>query len=808
MRVCPKFLLLPVALAALVHFVRTPETNAVAAELKAEPAFKAEGVAFLKKHCLACHSGAKPKADLALDKFPDDAALLKDRKTWGRVLDTLKAGEMPPPARPQPSAAELEAFTKLVGDVFAKHDRTAKIDPGRVTMRRLNRTEYNNTVRDLVGIDFNPAEDFPSDDVGYGFDNIGDVLTLPPVLLERYLAAAETIMNRAVTPVPPPITARWQGAWFTEPAGPKVPTKNNWRILKVGQDDGITTGPIHTPVKVPDNGNGDFTLRTKVYAETTGTKPVKIAFLVCCDKDAPGVATDDDVKQLSGAAVKALRPFKIVQIVEVKHRTEKEAQQITVKLGSTPGLDRMAVALVKPDEGEPNPTVYMQFMALDGPLDSRPSTHKKLLACDPKKPQAEQSREVLERFASRAYRRPVTKDELDRLLKLADSRLARGEKWEAAMQFAMTAVLVSPKFLFRVELDNRPDSADPHLIDEYQLASRMAYFIWSSMPDQELFDLAAKKQLSANLDAQVKRMLRDPKAQALTDNFVLQWLQLQPLKNANPDPKKFPQFNELLRAAMLTETKLFFAEIVREDRRILDILDADFTYLNAPLARHYGLANGPKAPRFRNNEDFVRVELKGTNRGGILTQASVLTVTSNPGRTSPVKRGRWVLEQLLGTPPPPPPPNVPELERDGKPVNAGTLRQQMEAHRKNPACANCHAKMDGLGFGLENFDAIGGFRTKDGDAAIDSSGELPGNVKFTGPAELKTVLLSKKDLFARCLTEKLLTYAIGRGLEFYDRRAVDAITASVAKHDYKFSALVTEIVKSDPFRMRRGKGQQ
>jgi len=794
-------------LVALVLLIRAPEPAAVAAQPKAEPTFTADGIAFLKKHCLSCHSGEKPKADLALDKFADDASLLKDRKTWARVVDVLKAGEMPPAAKPQPSATERDGFMQLVQDVFEKHDRTAKPDPGRVTMRRLNRNEYNNTIRDLVGIDFNPAEDFPSDDVGYGFDNIGDVLTLPPVLLERYLAAAETIMARAITPVPPPITARWQAAWFTEPAGPKVPTRNSWRILSVGKDDGITTGPIHTPVNVPDNGMGDFTLRTRMYVETTGKKPVKIAFLVCCDKNAPGVATDEEIKKLSGAAVNALRPFKIVEIAEVKDRTEKDAKEIRAKLGPTPGLHRFAIALVKPEDGEPDPKLYMQFMSLDGPLDSRPNTHKKLLACDEKKTVAERTREVLERYASRAYRRPVTKEELDRLVKLAEARLAKGEKWDAAMQFALTAVLVSPKFLFRVELDDRPDSSDPHPIDEYQLASRMSYFIWSSMPDQELFDLAAKKQLSANLEAQVKRMLRDPKAQALTDNFVLQWLQLQPLKNANPDPKKFPQFNEELRSAMLTETKLFFAEIIREDRRILDILDSDFTYLNALLARHYGLTNGPKAPRFRNNEDFARVELKGTSRGGVLTQASVLTVTSNPGRTSPVKRGRYVLEQLLGTPPPPPPPNVPELEKDGKPVNAGTLRQQMEAHRKNPACANCHAKMDGLGFGLENFDAIGGFRTKDGNALIDSSGELPGNVKFTGPTELKAVLLSKKDLFAKCLAEKMLTYSLGRGLEFYDRRAVDKITASLAQNDYKFSVLVTEIVKSDPFRMRRGKNQ-
>jgi hypothetical protein len=793
-----------VPLLALLASVRPPDRVAAAAE----PAFKSDGVAFLKKHCLGCHAGEKPKADLALDKYADDAALLADRKTWLRVLDTLKAGEMPPPAKPQPTAAEREAFALLVAGVFDRHDRTAKSDPGRVTMRRLNRVEYANTIRDLVGIDFNPAEDFPSDDVGHGFDNIGDVLTLPPVLLERYLAAAETVMARAITPVPPPVTARWQGAWFTEPAGPKVPTKNNWRIVAVGSEDAIKTGPVHYSVKVPDNGIGEFTLRTKVYAETKGTKPVKIAFLVMGDKDIPGVATDEQVKPLSGAAVNNLRPYRIVETAEVTGRSEKDAKEIRVKLGPTPGLKRVGVALLKPDDGEPAPMLYVQFISLDGPLDSRPATHKKLLACDESKPVAERTREVLGRFATRAYRRPVTKDELDRLVKFADARLAKGEKWDAAVQFAMTAVLVSPKFLFRVELDDRPQSADPHPIDEFQLASRLSYFLWSSMPDQELSDLAAKKQLTANLDAQVKRMLRDPRAEALTDNFVVQWLQLQPLRNVTPDPKKFPQFNEPLRAAMLTETKLFFAEIVREDRKVLDILDADFTYVNGPLARHYGLANAPKGGRRRDfNETFTRVDLKGTNRGGILTHASVLTVTSNPGRTSPVKRGRYVLEQILGTPPPPPPPNVPELEKDGKPVNAGTLRQQMEAHRRNPACANCHAKMDGLGFGLENFDAVGQFRAKDGDAPIDASGELPGNVTFTGPAELKAVLLGKKDLFVRCLTEKMMTYALGRGLEYYDRRAVDAITAKVAACDYKISALVTEIVKSDPFRMRRGKSQ-
>jgi len=790
----------------------------VAAQPKAEATFKTEGVAFLKKHCLACHSGAKAKADFSLDKFTDDAALLKDRKAVLRVLDVLKAGEMPPESKPRPAVAEQEAFTKLVGDIFEKHDRNAKPDPGRVTMRRLNRNEYNNTIRDLVGIDFSPAEDFPSDDVGYGFDNIGDVLTLPPVLLERYLAAAESIMARAVTPIPPKPPVRGVGTMFTEPAGPNVPMKNHHRIVVVKKDGTpVETGPIFTRFNVP--ADGVYNAQTTVYIETTGTKPVKVALLAGCAKDAKGVATDEEADKIAGAAAKSLRPFIVLKTVEIKARTEKTAESIRVEIPAGVGLDKLAVAIVKPDEGEPPPTMYVRYMSLEGPLDSRPASHRKLLACDPKAPQAEQSRAVLERFASRAYRRPATKDEVDRLVKLADSVIEKGEKWETGMQFAMTAALCSPKFLFRVELDDRPDSADPHAIDEYQLASRLSYFLWASMPDDELTALAAKKQLTAQLDVQVKRMLRDPRAKSLTDYFVMQWLQLQPLRNARPDPAKFPGFNEQLRGAMTQETKLFFEEIVREDHSILSILDADFTYLNAPLAKHYGITDTagnrvgqdaktrkPGGQPFRGDQ-FVRVNLAGSGRGGVLTQSSVLTVTSNPGRTSPVKRGRWVLEQILGTPPPPPPANVPELEKDGKPVSAGTLRQQMESHRKNPACANCHAKMDGLGFGLENFDAVGAFRTKDGELPIDSSGELPGNVKFTGPTELKQILLGKKELFAKCLTEKLMIYALGRGLEYYDRRAVDQITAAVAKGDYKLSVLVTELVKSEPFRMRRGKGQ-
>jgi hypothetical protein len=318
------------------------------------------------------------------------------------------------------------------------------------------------------------------------------------------------------------------------------------------------------------------------------------------------------------------------------------------------------------------------------------------------------------------------------------------------------------------------------------------------MPDEELTSLAARKQLSPNLETQVQRMLKDPKAKALVENFAVQWLQLRNLQTVTPDPKLFPQFDDKLRAAMLKETELFFEAVMREDRNILDLIDADFTYVNERLARHYGI-DGVYGDEFR------RVSLAGKPRGGLLTQASILTVTSNPTRTSPVKRGKWVLEQILGTPPPPPPPNVPELATDEKAQLTGSLRQRMEQHRINPNCAVCHTNMDALGFAFENFDAVGAFRTNDGAFPIDPSGTLPDGKSFQGPAELKTMLKGKKELFSRCLTEKMLTYALGRGVESYDRPAVEAILAALARNDYRFSRLVLEIVQSEPFRLRRGK---
>lgn len=770
---------------------------------------------FIAKHCAKCHGAENPEAGLSLVAFRDDLSLLKARKKWDQLSRMVHDSLMPPEDAPQPTATDKEAFLKAVREVFENADKNAKPDPGRVTVRRLNRAEYNNTIRDLFQTDLKPAEDFPSDDVGHGFDNIGDVLTLSPVLMERYLAAAESIAQRVILVEPPPVPRRYLSGRFLQPFPHNTPeAEGRFRPFRPADSNPIFSGPLTAPADyLKFSAEDDLILRARLYAVPKGEAPVKVALFISGGNLADP-SPDEEVDQLMGAALKMVKPLRILKIFEITARDEKKLQEIEFPINKRGDIQRAGVALVKPPEGEEVPNLFVENIWSEGPLETRPRSHLLLLACTPGKPQAEQTREVIGRFLSRAFRRPATADEIQRYSKVVDDAVAAGDKWEAGVQLAVQAALVSPKFLFRFELDDTPTSPDARPIDEFQLASRLSYFLWSSLPDDELSELAAKKQLTANLPAQVRRMLKDPKAAALVDNFAMQWLQLGRMQSVSPDGKLFPSFGEPLRAAMTTETKLFLHELIREDRSLLDMISADFTYLNEPLARHYGIMDTagnlagakPAKPGGKpiRGPEFVRVALDGSGRGGLLLQASVLTVTSNPTRTSPVKRGRWVLEQLLGTPPPAPPPNVPELDRnDGQPLT-GSLRQRMEQHRVNPACANCHNSMDPLGFAFENYDAIGAFRKKDGDFDIDPSGELPDGTKFQGPAELKGILLAKRDLFARCVAEKMLTYALGRGLEYYDKRAIDKICAAVEKDDFRFSTLVTEIVSSDPFRLRRG----
>lgn len=774
--------------------------------------FSQNGALFLEQHCFSCHTGDQPAADLSLDAFTDNHALIKNRDIWDRILDMVTTDQMPPADAEQPSLEESESFIAHIEAIFDHADRTAKPDPGRITVRRLNRVEYKNTVRDLLGVDFNPTENFPADDVGHGFDNIGDVLTMSPLLMERYLAAAEAIATRVIVLKRPPPLKRYQGGSNLQPKHDDVPNER-FRLLDPTATEAWKTGPFTTGASYLNiSPDVEIIYRATLYAETDSEKPVKVALFIQ-GEELPYLSTPDELARLVGVDPATDNKIKVLKAFEITARDDKKTQTIETLITGIPNIESVGIAMIKPKVGEPYAKLQVRSLWSEGPLESRPDSHFKILECTPDIPQSEQTREVLNRLLRRAYRRPPTEDEIEQLAEFVESIQADGVKWEAGIQQAVKVVLCSPKFLFRLELDDRPQTTEPYPIDEFQLASRLSYFLWSSMPDNELLELAEKNQLTANLEEQVNRMLADPKASELGSNFGSQWLQIQRLITAEPDLDKFPKFNAGLRAAMLKETELFVESIFREDRSVLDLIDTNYTFLNRTLANHYGIADtqgnwfGSKTPVPGGEEikgrEFRRVNLQSSSRGGILTHASVLTVTSNPTRTSPVKRGRWVLEQVLGTPPPPPPPDVPELEEEGEVISGSTLRERLEQHRADPACANCHAKMDPIGFALENYNPIGAYRWKDGESKIDASAELPDGTTVDGIADLKQIIKNKKYQFVRCLTEKMLTYALGRGLEYYDRPTVEYIVAQLESNDYRSSVLIKEIAKSDPFRLRR-----
>ncbi|WP_406701000.1 DUF1592 domain-containing protein [Singulisphaera sp. Ch08] len=772
-------------LLGLVSFVSTstgaePKKQAATSEAS----FSDQIAPLLAKYCIQCHGNAKPKGGLNLAKLTDESSLAENQKVWQLVVENVESGDMPPEGKPKPTKEEVELLAGWVDARLEKLDCGKESDPGRVTLRRLNRSEYNNTIRDLFGIDFRPAEDFPSDDVGYGFDNIGDVLTLPPILMEQYLAAAESIVEQAIVA-------------DAESGG----TPRTWEVEALETDAGgspyedwaralATTGEI--AVSFPCPRGGEYVIRARAFGQQAGSELARMAFKV---------------------------DGKVVETVEVGAEVDSP-RVYEVKATLNAGTRRISVAFLNdfydPKAEDPkrrDRNLIVDYLEIQGtalgantPL---PESHRKIIFETPTKATRDASvRTILERFASRAYRRPITPGEVARLVKFVDLAEQSGDSFERGIQLALEAVLVSPQFLFRVEIDPRVDSAKKaqftrtHPINEFELASRLSYFLYSSIPDDELWQLATQGKLREgdNLEKQVRRMLRDPKAKALVENFADQWLQIRNLKTVSPDRKQFPSFDEPLRAAMLMETELFFEEVMREDRSVLDFLDADYTFLNERLAAHYGI-KGIKGDQFR------RVSLsEDSHRGGLLTQASILTVTSNPTRTSPVKRGRWILEQVLGTPPPPPPPDVPELKEDQATTLSGSLRQRMEQHRSDPNCASCHARMDPLGFAFENFDAIGAWREKDGSFPVDSSGLLPSGQSFQGPAGLKAILKTREKNFTRCLAEKMLTFAIGRGIEDPDECALDKIVEATGSDQSRFSRLVLEIVKSDPFQKRKNRG--
>jgi len=736
-----------------------PEANQAASDAAA---YREKVQPLLVTHCQKCHSGAEPKGELNLEGFLARGSVVPDRQTWEKISEKLHAREMPPEDDPQPTPEQRDQITAWIDAGLARFDCGQERDPGRVTMRRLNRNEYNNTIRDLVGIDFQPADDFPSDDVGYGFDNIGDVLSMPPILLEKYLAAAQKVAERALgTEQVNLVTGEIEGGQIIEGGARILPSK------------------LEVRTKVRLFGQGDYMFRVRAYGEQAGPEPAKMEMYL------------DD---------KLLRTFDVNAVAA-------DPQLYEVWVTSKGGQHTLSVVFTNdyyiPDQQGPHDrNLVVRDFEFMGPY---PPTFKRLIARE-HSPDDKMllAREVIHGFMLRAFRRPPNTGEVDRLLKLVELASREGENFNMAIGLAMQAILVSPHFLFRVEVDPQPNEPTAvRTINDWELASRLSYFLWSSMPDDELFSTARLGTLRKgdNLALQIKRMLADPKAQSLVENFAGQWLQLRNLKIATPDKQQYPAFDEPLRRAMQRETELFFTAIMTEDRSVLDFLDADYTFVNERLARHYGIADV-------KGKEFRRVKLEGDQRGGVLSQASVLTVTSNPTRTSPVKRGKWVLENLLGTPPPPPPAEVPPLEEAAEAQLTGSLRERMEQHRAKADCAICHNRMDPLGFGLENYDGIGGWRVDDGKFKIDPSGVLPNGQSFAGPRELKAVLKLRQDDFVRCLAEKMLTYGLGRGVEYSDKCTVAEIAKAMKQQDFKFSSLILAIASSDPFQKRRGKGSE
>lgn len=743
------------------------DSSADAAPLLAQPALKS----FLTDYCVSCHGAEKKRADLDVQPFLEDAALGRNREVWEKIRAALEAREMPPEERRQPTEAERQAVLRWIEVEGARLDAEMPPSPGAVTLRRLNRNEYRNTIRDFFGVDYDAHAEFPHDESGYGFDNIGDVLSLPPMLLEKYLAAAETIAGKVIQ-TEDPARKRVQrlkaNRFSTQADAVSTVEEEVWGFFREGE---ISTSFEFTKA-------GDYRLRLEAYGEQAGPELPKMA-----------VALDGQRLHVQSVRAQAGSP----ETFEVPIRVEA-------------GTHKLAVSYLNNFNADGDRNVYLVSFEVLGPLgvapEEYPEAHRRWLPRRPDKgSEVAYAGEVLRKMASRAYRRPATDAEVARLTRLVEDAMKDGESFERGIQWALQAILISPHFLYRWELDPAPlPDGGIRELNDYEIASRLSYFLWSSMPDERLTELAAAGELRRpeTLETEVRRMLRDPKAWALVKNFGGQWLQIRNLDEVEPDPTVFPAWSAALRDAMKKEAEMFLWEIIQGDHRLMELLAADFTFLNELLAKHYGIEGV-------TGDEFRRVSLApATRRGGILTMGSVLTVTSVPTRTAPVIRGKWILEQILGTPPPPPPPNVPPIEEGAEASKTATVRQRLEVHRSKPDCMGCHQKMDPLGFALENFDGIGAWRDKDGPHPVDNSAELPGGRKFEGADGLKEVLQRHQD-FPKALTAKLLTYALGRGLEGYDRRTVNAIVEKAAKKDFKFSALVLEVVLSDPFLKRQPK---
>ena len=748
-----------------------------AAAARAE-SWQRDVVPILDQYCTDCHSGAEPDGSLDLmphvtGDVPALERLRAETELFERMASYVADGAMPPAGSGEVPEAARAAFATWFHEAVDHAWTVAPPDPGRVTMRRLSRYEYRNTVRDLVGVPIDVEKHLPADDVGYGFDHIGDVLSMPPLLFEKYLAASEYIASKALPVVHP------------EDREPKRLPAAECEITKgKGRAAGssvvlFSNGDVSTSLYVPRDGR--YRIRVSASAQQAGPGPARMELR-------------DNRRVLRSVAVEA---------------TDEAPGTYEVEVDLARGRHVIAAAFVndyyRPRHRNPklrgDRNLHVQWLETHGPLDddTRPLHERAPLVVAHDASDAEALPRIVRALLARAFRRPPEDAEVTRHLALVMRAQEAGESTAGSLQALLEAVLVSPHFLFRVELDERADpGARVEPLGDHALASRLSYFLWSSLPDERLRTLADEGRLRDELHGEVVRMLADEKSRALVENFAVQWLELRRLETATPDAQQFRAFSEGLRADMRKETELFFEAILREDRSILDLLDAPFTFLNDRLAAHYGIEGV-------RGRAMQRVSLEGSARGGLLGHASILTLTSYPNRTSVVQRGKWVMEELLGTPPPPPPPGVGTLEEQSSEMLQLSLRERLAAHRENPACAVCHDRMDNLGYGLENFDAIGAWRTKDGVHPVDAEGELPDGRRFAGPQALKQLLREDPNV-PRCFAEKLLTYALGRGLEPYDRSAVREIVAAAKAKGLRLSAFVHAIVASDAFTMRRSSG--
>ena len=727
----------------------------------------------LQQYCVVCHNETLRTADFSLEGVTA-SELSKHTSALEKVLRRLASGEMPPTGMPRPSES---ARFELVSWLEARLDEHASDNPnpGSPAIHRLNRAEYSNAIRDLLGIDLDHSEDLPADDSGYGFDNIGDVLTVSPLHIEKYISAARRASRLAVgTLTPKPIVERY---------APKAGTQNE-------AIDGL-----------PQNERGGILFKHvfPFYADYTITIRVRGRRMPHMPSPQLDVRVDGERIKLIDSAFSNLEAQQGTRLYEIPLTIEAGEHEIAAGF-----LNEYLIPETSSEGDLSSAFNYsVDYALIGGPYATTrvgiKESQERIFICRPADVDQEEdcARKILSNLARRGYRGPVTPEDINPLIGLFSEGRKDGGSFEHGIEMALSGLLVSPRFLYRSPaLPEGGNVNDIYELSDIDLASRLSFFLWSSIPDEELLLIAEEGNLKKPeiLSAQIDRMLTDPKARALVDNFGGQWLHLRNVQDWTPDPERYDYFDNSLRYAFQQETELFIANMIKEDRSILDLIDADYTFVNERLAEYYGI-DGVEGGYFR------RVPLIGTGRGGLLGQGSILMVTSYPTRTSPVLRGKWVLENLLGSPPPPPPPDVPALD-DSAEISAGSLREALEQHRANAACAVCHDRLDPLGFALESFDAVGRKRVTEHGLEVDDTGSLPDGTVVDGIDGLRNVLMMRKDEFVETFAEKLLTYAIGRGLEPSDRSTLREIRRTVEASDYRFSALVGGIVGSVPFRMR------